>query len=116
MSTLLSLREELLLRKFERTLSFPRAIGLVGEVEQAVSTGLLGAGTDNRAPSQEPLPSADDLRNMLLIDWPPSGGSLENEERCLPTVLSGESNTSNTLSGDCMLSHTWLDFEVMSSY
>lgn len=106
MSTLLSLREELLLRKLERTLSLPRAFGLVGEVLQAVNTGLLGAGTDNRAPSMEPLPSADDFRKTLLIDCPPSGGSLENEKRCLPTVLSGESKTSNTLSGDCMFSLT----------
>lgn len=67
MSTLLSLREELLLSRFGRALSLPRAFGLVGEVQQAVSTGL-GAGTDNRAPSMELLTSAVDRRSMLFID------------------------------------------------
>ena len=57
--TLLSLRELLLLSRLERTLSLPRAFGLVGEVEQAVSTGL-GAGKDNPNPWLEPLPSADE--------------------------------------------------------
>ena len=62
-STLLSLRELLLLSRLERTLSLPRAFGLVGEVVQAVSTGL-GAGKDSPIPSIERLPSADSRRML----------------------------------------------------
>lgn len=103
--TLLSLRELLLLSRLERIFSLPRAFGLVGEVEQAVSTGL-EAGKDSLITSIERLLSADDRSTTLLTNWPPSGGSLGKDERCLTDVLSGDSRdaTSNTLSGDCMLS------------
>lgn len=63
--TLLSLRELLRLSKLLRTRILPRGFGLVGEVGQAVSTGL-EAGKETLIPSPEVLVSVENCWQLAL--------------------------------------------------
>ena len=111
--TLFSFKELLLLNRFGRNRTLLRGYGLVGEVQQVVSTGLL-AGKDSRIPSSDPLPSVDSRCRLALTLLRPRGGRLLKDERCLP-IVSGESRekTSSTLSGDCVLSLGLVDFAII---
>lgn len=112
--TLLSFKELLRLSRLERTLNLPCCFGLVGEVGQAVRTGL-EAGKEHIMPSHELLISVENCWQLTLTARLARGGSLEKHGLSFTTV-SGESRdrTSRTLRGDWLLSLYWNDLVVMA--